>query len=89
MRLVYYFAAWTDSGCLLGCDHQHETVISATACISHAGCYVIAVEDGELRALTDQEEIGFQHAMRGLDGRKSSASEEWESFIRHIILEDK
>ena len=26
---LYYFAAWTDSGCLLGCDHHHRTVISA------------------------------------------------------------
>jgi hypothetical protein len=46
-----YFAAWTDSGCLLGCcSHQHQTIASAAACIASAGGYVIAVEDGELRA---------------------------------------
>ena len=70
---VFYFAACTDSGCLLGCDHQHETVISATACISHAGGYVVAVEVGEPRALTDEEEAEFQHAMYGLDTERQKA----------------
>ena len=74
MRL-FYFAAWTDSECLLGCNHQHETVISATACISDAGGYVVAVENAELRALTDKEEAEFQHAMYGRDirGQKAGA----------------
>jgi len=55
---LYYFAAWTDSGCLLGCQHRHATVISA-ACISEAGGYVIAVQKGELRELNDKEEETF------------------------------
>jgi hypothetical protein len=65
MRSTFYFAAWTDSGCLLGCDHQHQTVTSAVPCISCAGGYVIAVEKGVLRAMTDAEEAEFQHAMYG------------------------
>src|SRR5207248_819184 len=60
MPSLYYFAAWTDSGCLLGCDHQHQTVMSATSCIACAGGYVVAVENGELRALEDEEEAEFQ-----------------------------
>ena len=29
-----YLAAWTDSGFLLGCSHQHQTIASAvTSCI--------------------------------------------------------
>lgn len=66
MRTTFYFAAWTDSGCLLGCDHEHQTVTSAAACISWAGGFVIAVEKGVLRALTDNEEAEFQHAMYGI-----------------------
>ena len=52
MNNIYYFAAWTDSGCLIGCDHAHVTVISATACISCAGAYPVAVEGGVLRSTT-------------------------------------
>lgn len=65
MSSTYYFAAWTDSGCLLGCDHEHQTVTSAVACIACAGGYVIAVEKRVLRALTDGEEEEFQRAMYG------------------------
>ena len=64
MNSIYYFAAWTNSECLLGCDHEHQTVTAAVACISCAGGYVIAVENGMLRALTDDEEAEFQRAPR-------------------------
>jgi len=62
MNSIYYFAAWTDSGFLLGCDHEHQTVAEAVACISWAGGYVVAVENNALRALTDDEEAEFQRA---------------------------
>ena len=61
-----YFAAWTDSGCLFGCSHQHQTIASAVPCIASAGGYVIAVEDGELRELTSKEEAEFQNAIYGV-----------------------
>lgn len=67
MKSIYYFAAWTDSGCLLGCDDEHQTVTEAVDChssISHAGSYVVAVENGILRALTDVEEAEFQSTPR-------------------------
>lgn len=67
MTPLYYFAAWTDSGCLCGCAHEHATVISAVACISCAGGYVIAVENKEYRQLTEKEEKVFQLAMYGED----------------------
>jgi hypothetical protein len=63
MATLYYFAAYTDSGCLCGCNHEHATVISAIACISAAGGYVVAVEDGQLRELNSSEEEEFQLAM--------------------------
>jgi hypothetical protein len=65
--LLYYFAAWTDSGCLCGCDHFHLTVASAVACTSsgYCGAYVVAVEKGECRALNDREEAEFQFRMYG------------------------
>jgi hypothetical protein len=64
MNSIYYFAAWTDSGFLLGCDDEHQTVTEAVACISCAGGYVIAVENNGLRALTDEEEAECQCAPR-------------------------
>jgi hypothetical protein len=70
--LLYYFCAWTDSGCLCGCDHFHMTVASAVACSSSAcaGAYVIAVEKGEYRALNRKEEQEFQELMYGYPERK-------------------
>jgi|ERR1035438_4602718 hypothetical protein len=64
---IYYFASWTDSGFLLGCDHEHQTVAEAVDCnssISHAGSYVVAVENDVLRALTDIEDAEFQRTPR-------------------------
>jgi len=63
---LYYFAAWTDSGCLLGCDHHHRTVISAATCVSEAGGYVVAVEEGKYRALNQKEEELFRLAYYGV-----------------------
>jgi hypothetical protein len=64
---LYYFAAWTDSGCLCGCDHYHMSIASAVACTSATACgaYVVAVEKGEYRALNDKEEKQFQLHMYG------------------------
>jgi hypothetical protein len=63
MTAIFYFAAWTDSGCLCGCWHEHQTVGEAAACIPDAGSYVIAVEDGVTRGLTGEEEAQFQCAI--------------------------
>lgn len=65
MASLYYFAAHTDSGCLVGCIHEHATVISAFVCISAAGGYVVAVENGQLRELSKKEEREFHLAMYG------------------------
>jgi hypothetical protein len=67
----YYFAAWNDSGCLLGCEHKHETVIAAVACCtSAAGSYVVAGENGDLRELNEKEESEFRYAVYGYDTLK-------------------
>lgn len=62
-----YCAAWTDSGLLLGCDHQHLTVVAAVVCAQSTGAsgYVVAMEDGVIRELNDSEEREFQLAMYG------------------------
>jgi hypothetical protein len=57
---MYYSAAWTDSGFPLGCSHEHETIVEADSCIACAGGYVVATENGALRALTMDEEAEFQ-----------------------------
>lgn len=76
----YYFCAWTDSGCLCGCDHFHLTLASAVACSSgaYAGAYVIAVEKGEYRALTAKEEIEWRQLMYGaLERKREGVILEW------------
>jgi hypothetical protein len=55
-----YSAAWTDSGFLLGCPHEHETIEEADSCIGCAGGYVVGVENGVTRSLTEAEEAEFQ-----------------------------
>jgi hypothetical protein len=64
MEKVHYLAAWTDSGLFFVCDHEHQTVASAVACISVAGGYVVAFET-EQRELNDREMAEFQRAMFG------------------------
>ena len=63
MTSIYYSAAWTDSGCLISCWHEHPTIREATECINWAGDYVVGVEDGVMRALTVDEEAEFQRAI--------------------------
>lgn len=65
MSSIYYFAAPVDSGCFIGCDHRHQTIASAVACINCAGGYVVAVQNGELRALNSAEEREFQALVHG------------------------
>ena len=60
MKSIYYSAAWTDSGFLLGCSHEHETIVEADSCIPCAGGYVVGVENGVMRSLTAKEEGEFQ-----------------------------
>jgi hypothetical protein len=79
---TYYFAAWTDSGCLLGCEHQHATVISAVACIATAGGYVVAVEKGVLRELSYREEAEFQLAKYGDENAKRAL----RAFVPNEVL---
>lgn len=65
---VYYVAAYTDSGRLMVCDHQHQTILSAVACISSAGGYVVAVDNGRIRELNPDEESEFQRIVHGTLG---------------------
>ena len=65
MKKVYYFAVETDDHGLQGCEHEHQTVTSATACINVAGGYVLAIET-HLRQLTEAEEAEFQLAKYGI-----------------------
>jgi hypothetical protein len=76
MKDLHYFAAWTDGGCLLGCFHEHKTVTSAAACVSSAGGYVVAVENGKLRELNEVEEAEFQRAMCNSEPIKVDPAEE-------------
>ncbi|HEV2961925.1 MAG TPA: hypothetical protein VG649_08895 [Candidatus Angelobacter sp.] len=73
---LYYLATYADSDShgVMGCEHRHQTIYSATACISKAGGYVVAVENGEERSLTDLEEAQFQAAMSGkIDSKRRAA----------------
>lgn len=65
MTQIYYSAAWTDSGFLFGCSHEHGSIVEAASCIPCAGGYVVGIENGAIRALTAQEEVEFQYAVSG------------------------
>ena len=60
MGSMYYSAAWTDSGFLLGCSHEHATIVEADSCFPCAGGYVVGGENGVMRSLTAEEEAEFQ-----------------------------
>ena len=63
MKSIYNSAAWTDSGFLLGCSHEHETIAEANSCIPRAGSYVVGIENSVMRSLTAEEESEFQRAV--------------------------
>jgi hypothetical protein len=68
MKTSHYRAAYAESfHCITtcSCPDGHQTVHQAAACISSAAGYVVAVENGLVRRLTDAEEVEFQYAMRG------------------------
>ena len=66
MNATSYRVAYAETRySVTACFHDHQTIHSAAACIHSAGGYVVAVEYGVLRALSDAEEVEFQKAMRG------------------------
>jgi len=93
MKSIYYSAAWTDSGFLLRCSHEHKTVVEADSCIPCAGGYVVAVEDSAMRSLSAQEEAEFQrvhYAPRTdkppLDATPAAPAEAAVSDSRYAIM---
>jgi hypothetical protein len=64
MSSIYYSAAWIDSGCLLACGHEHETLMEAASCIPCAGGYVVGIENGVMCSLSTEEETEFQSDIR-------------------------
>jgi hypothetical protein len=64
MKSTYYSAAWTDSGCLRGCGHEHETLVDAASCIPWAGSCVVGIQNGIMRSLSTEEESEFQSVIR-------------------------
>ena len=68
MDNLYYVAAWTDSDCLCCCEHEHQNVACAVACISTCGGFVLAFEDAQMRGLNGKEMAEFNQAMFGRPG---------------------
>lgn len=56
MGATYYYAVWEECGCLVSCFHQHQTIAEAETCVTGAGSYIAAIEDGVERSLTAGEE---------------------------------
>jgi len=71
----HFVAVHTDSGCILGCDHKHQNIATATACISEPGGYVVAVRRGKYLPLTDLEEAEFQNAMFGREKQQCQGTD--------------
>jgi hypothetical protein len=64
--MVHYEAVYTDSGCcMLGCEHKHKTVTTATNCISEPGGFVVRVSRNKYCELNEAEEAEFQRATYG------------------------
>ena len=53
----HYQVWFTDSGCECCCGHEHEDLTDAAVCamVERAGSYVVCVEFGQARELTQQE----------------------------------
>jgi hypothetical protein len=65
MASIFYYAAHDDSGSIFPCGDRHATVISAVACISWAGGFVRAVENGQDREFNEKEQGEFELAKAG------------------------
>jgi hypothetical protein len=99
MSSTYYSAAWTDSGFLLGCSHEHKTVSDAASCIPCAGGYVVGVENIVIRALTRAEESELQCAISSQSTDNPNADmidsvlnrlSEWETMeLERMYSEDR
>jgi len=75
MAITYHRAECTDGvNSLRLCSHAHATLVSAVACISSAGEYIVAQEDGVFRALTDVEQVEYKYAIYGGDIDRGIAS---------------
>jgi hypothetical protein len=63
----HFEAGWTESFCHRRCMHEHNTLIEAAQCgmPQGAGWYVFAVENGEARELTAQEDELVNHLRFG------------------------
>ena len=77
MKSIYYSAAWTDSGWLLGCGHDHETIIEAASCIPCAEGYVVCIENGVMRSLKTEESYDCLNS----DSNKQTSTEECATTI--------
>jgi hypothetical protein len=66
MTSLCYDVAYSDDRSITGtCSHQHRTVASAVACMLSARDYVIAYENGVVRALNAREEAEYEYAVHG------------------------
>jgi len=70
----HFVAVYTDSGCILSCDHKHQNITTAAACISQPGGYLVAVRRRKYLPLTETEEAEFQRAMFGREDLKRSGA---------------
>jgi hypothetical protein len=91
MNSIHYSAAWTDSDLFCVCCHEHETIGEAHSCIPCAGGYIVAVENGVMRALTAKEEAEFQcvHYARRTDRADMTVTvvpQETSSDSRYAVM---
>jgi hypothetical protein len=85
MTSIYYSAAWTDSGFLLGCSHQHKTVTEATSCIPCAGGYVVAVENGVMRSLAPTKSVSSNTAVPAIVARTQQSKPQQPEFVLRFL----
>jgi hypothetical protein len=84
---MYYSAAWTECGLLLGCSHEHETIVEADSCIPCASGYVVAVENGVMRSLTAEEETEWQRVNASAEEQSQHDQQNLKrTFLKHRDL---
>ena len=60
-----YHRAQSNNGYLRLCSHSHATLVSAVACISSAGEFIVARKTVLFRALTNAEQMEYKNAVYG------------------------
>jgi diguanylate cyclase (GGDEF)-like protein len=73
---TYYVACWSEEKLMNFCEHKHDSVAKAVACIQNADGSVKAFTDNQERPLTNEEKEGMLRALLYLYEHAKKSSRE-------------